>query len=124
MENNELTVLDGAPTPSVTGGFEDSLKRSNSKIKLDRALAITKSADLYYKRMVEDKIVELDAVITERENALDLSPTDVNTLIMASDFKAVEFAERDHKLSVKIRNLGIEVDVAKARYKQLFGKDL
>lgn len=121
---SDIVVLDEESTVPGTGNFVTSLKRTNSKIRQDRAETITKSADLYYKRMVEDKVVALDAAITERNNALDLSPTHADSLILATDFKALEFAERDHKLSVLIRNLSIEVDVAKARYKQLFGKEI
>lgn len=121
---SDIVVLDEENAVPGTGNFVTSLKRTNSKIRQDRAETITKSADLYYKRMVEDKVVALDAAITERNNALDLSPTHADSLILATDFKALEFAERDHKLSVLIRNLTIEVDVAKARYKQLFGKEI
>ena len=52
---------------------------------------------------------------------LDLSPTNADSLTLASDFNAPSFVEKDIDLGVKIRNLTIKLDVAQNNYKTLFG---
>lgn len=103
------------------GAFMASLVRNNKTIRDDRAAAIFEDAEMLYKRKVEDLRTRLKRMIRERDNMLDMSPSDKNTIISATDFKGDEFVANDHALSVSIRNLSIEVDVAEARYRTLFG---
>ena len=56
----------------------------------------------------------------EQENMLDLSPTDADSLVLASDFDAKEYVTKDIEISVKIRNLEIKYDLAQKRYQYLF----
>jgi hypothetical protein len=51
---------------------------------------------------------------------LDLSPTDAQSLVLASDFDAKGFVKKDVELGVKIRNLEITIEIASSRYKLLF----
>jgi hypothetical protein len=51
---------------------------------------------------------------------LDLSPADSTSLMVATDFNAKEFVEKDIALGIKIRNLEIQLDIARTRYKHLF----
>ena len=55
---------------------------------------------------------------------LDLSPTNAQSLIVASDFDADAYVAKDLKLGVDIRNTEIKLQVAKERYKILFGEEL
>ena len=106
------------------GAFQESLYRNNAKIRKDRADSISEDAQLIYKREVEDLNVEMKRMTREQENMLDLSPTDAMSLTLASDFNSKEYVTKDLELGVKLRNLEIKIDIAKARYEYLFGGTL
>ncbi len=105
---------------SMKGSFFESLRRNNSKIKQDRAAAIVEDAELIYKREVEDLEMQIRQIKRERNSMLDLSPTNADSLVLASDFNSKAFVNKDLELGVKMRNLGIKLEIAKARYKELF----
>lgn len=109
-----------AEATQAPGAFMASLVRNNKTIRDDRATSIFEDAEMVYKRKVEDLETQLKRTRRDRDNMLDLSPSDKNTLMVASDFVADNYVVKDHELSVKIRNLEIEVEIAKARYKTLF----
>jgi hypothetical protein len=106
------------------GAFLESLKRNNAKIRDDRATAIFEDADILYKREVEDIAIQLKKLKRDQENMLDLSPTDADSLVLASDFDAREYVNKDLELSIKIRNLEIKLELAQKRYRYLFGKEV
>lgn len=108
----------------LQGAFLVSLKRNNSKIRDDRATAIGEDAMLIYKREVEDLQLQIKKLKREQENMLDLSPTDATSLVLASDFDAKNYVEKDLELGVKIRNLEIKLEIATKRYAYLFGGTL
>lgn len=108
-------------TKSTGGAFTDSLKRNNQKIREDRATTISSKAKLTYRRKVEDLQVQLDELKNAQEGLLDLSPTDANSLILATDFDADRYATKDINLGIEIRNTEIKLEVAKKRYAHLFG---
>lgn len=105
---------------SETGKFFESLKRNNAKIREDRALTISEDAELMFKRTVEDIESELKKKRRDRDNMLDLSPTHADSLVLASDFDAKAFVDKDLQLGVQIRQLEIKLEVAKNRYEELF----
>lgn len=109
-------LLEEAPK----GAFVISLTRNNSKIKGDRAQAIMEDAQLSFKRHVEDLGVELKKLRRDRENMLDLSPDNVTTLKVASDFDSKSFVQTDMKLGIRIRQAEIELEIAEERYAYLF----
>jgi len=104
----------------MRGAFIDSLTRNNKKIREDRALQIGESAEMIYRRTVEDLELEIKTIKREREGLLDLSPTTADSLVLASDFSATGFVEKDLALGVKIRNLEIKLEIAKSRFEYLF----
>lgn len=104
------------------GAFAGSLLRNASKIKEDRAITIQRNAERFYKRKVEDIEAEIQDLETERASQLDMSPTDINSLVLASDFKAEQFFETDMKLTLKIREAKIRLEEAKDRYNYLFSE--
>jgi hypothetical protein len=105
----------------ATGAFIDSLKRNNKQIRADRADAIGEDAEVIYKRKVEDLELRIKKMRREQENMLDLSPTNAQSLIVASDFDAEAYATKDLELGVAIRNEEIKLEIAKRRYAYLFG---
>jgi len=104
-----------------SAAFLESLKRNNEKIRDDRAKAIAEDAQLLYKRETEDLALSLKRLKREQENMLDMSPTDANSLVLASDFNAKDYVAKDLEMAVKIRNLEIKLELAKKRYAHLFG---
>ncbi|MGS2763546.1 hypothetical protein [Sinomicrobium sp. M5D2P9] len=110
--------------PKTSGAFLESLKRNNDKIRGDRAVAIVEDAQIMYKREAEDLALMLKKLKREQENMLDLSPTDANSLVLASDFDAKGYVGKDLEMAVKIRNLEIKLELAVNRYEYLFGEKL
>lgn len=104
----------------MAGSFYANLNRNNSKIRGDRAIAITEDAQLLFKRELEDMEMKLKRLTRERDNMLDLSPTSADSLILATDFNAEDFVKKDIELGVSIRNLEIKLSIAKERYDLLF----
>lgn len=115
----EETKVEEKPVPQ--GAFFDSLTRNNQKIRRDRAEAITEDAQTLYRRRIEDLELAVRRMQRERENMLDLSPTHAQSLVLATDFDANSFVEKDIELGVKIRNDSIRLEIAKAQYNVLFG---
>lgn len=103
------------------GAFLASLKRNNKQIRADRAAAISEDTQLIYKRQIEDLDLSIKRMKREQENMLDLSPTNAQSLILASDFNSKEYTEKDIDLGVKIRNAEIKLEIAQKRYNYLFG---
>ncbi len=106
------------------GAFLVSLKRNNSKIREDRARAIVEDAQIMYKREVEDLAIALKRLRREQDNMLDLSPTDADSLVLATDFDARAYVNKDLELGIRIRNYTIRLEIAKKRYAYLFGEEL
>ena len=107
----------------TTGAFVDSLKRNNKQIRQDRADAISEDTELIYKRTIEDLDLSIKKMRREQENMLDLSPTNAQSLVLASDFDSSNYVSKDVELGVKIRNAEIKLEIANKRYAYLFGGD-
>jgi len=102
------------------GAFLASLKRNNKQIRDDRATSISEDTQLMYQRSVEDLTVSIRKMRRERENMLDLSPTDAQSLTLASDFDCEAFVKKDVELGVKIRNAEIKLEIAQSQFEHLF----
>lgn len=109
-------------TQEVVGAFASSLMRNNKKIREDRAIAISEDAQMLYKREIEDHELKMKKLKRDRESMLDLSPTSADSLVLATDFDAKAFVDKDIEIGVQLRNLEIKVEIAKTRYKHLFGE--
>ena len=103
------------------GAFFTSLKRNNKQIRDDRATAIAEDTQLVYKREIEDLDLSIKKMKREQENMLDLSPTNAQSLILASDFDSTIYTKKDVELGVRIRNAEITLEIARKRYEYLFG---
>lgn len=108
-------------TQEVPGAFVSSLKRNNKQIRDDRATAIAEDTCLCYKRAIEDLELSIRKMKREQENMLDLSPTNAQSLVLASDFDSNAYVDKELDLAVKIRNAEIKLGLAKDRYEYLFG---
>lgn len=104
------------------GAFVASLKRNNKQIRDDRAQAIAEDTQVMYRRAIEDLEVKIKRMKRDRENMLDLSPTDATSLKLASDFNAEAFVQKDVELGVNIRNAEIRLEIARKQYAHLFGE--
>lgn len=107
----------------LKGAFVGSLIRTNKDIKNDRATAIAEDAEMTYKRSIEDMEMELKKLKRERENMLDLSPSNKMMIIQAGEFDSARFTREDQILGKNIRILKIKIEDAKERYEYLFGED-
>jgi len=120
--DNNLIVID-SELPALNdlrGSFVQSLVRNNKKIREDRAVAIVEATQVIYKREVEDTELQIKQLKRERENMLDLSPDNVFSLVLASDFDAKAFVAKDIQIGIQLRNLEITLEIAKSRYQYLF----
>jgi hypothetical protein len=115
MENKDAETLS-----DMKGAFVGSLVRNNKKIREDRAIAISEDAQTIYKRNIEDLEMKIKKIKRERDNMLDLSPSTADSLVLASDFDAINFVTKDVELGISIRNLEITLEIARARYAFLF----
>ena len=104
----------------MPGAFISSLKRNNKQIREDRATSIAEDVQTLYKRTVEDIELKIKKLKRDRDAMLDLSPTTAQSLVLASDFDAADFVTKDIKLGVDIRNLEIQLEIAKKQYDYLF----
>lgn len=110
-----------SPLDQMQGAFVDSLRRNNKKIREDRAIAISEDAQMIFKREIEDLQLEKKRLLRERDAMLDLSPTNADSLVLATDFDAKAFVNKDIEIGIKVRNIDIKIEVATARYNYLFG---
>jgi len=116
-------MQDDEVVDSKAGAFISSLKRNNRQIRADRAEAIGEDAKLVYKRRVEDLEMSIKKMKRDQENMLDMSPSDAQSLVLASDFKADQYAAKDIDLSRQIRDAEITLELAKKRFAYLFGEE-
>lgn len=103
--------------------FIDSLLRNNDQIRDDRAKTISEDSELIYRRKAEDIDLKIKRLEREQESYIDISPLDKNSLAFI-DFDPDQFVQRDIELSLKIRNLKIQSEIANKRYEYLFGKKI
>lgn len=109
---------------SLEGDFYASLKRNNTKIREDRAAGISEDAELTYQRQIQDMEMQKKKIVRKRNNMLDLSPTNADSLMLGEDFRSAEFVQKDIQLGVDLRTLDIQLEIAKERFKKLFGKEV
>jgi len=102
------------------GAFIVSLKRNNKQIRSDRAVSIYEDTEIIFLRQVQDLAISIKKMQREQESMLDLSPTNAQSLILASDFNSSEYVQKDIELGVRIRNAEIRLEIARKRYKFLF----
>lgn len=115
---------EGAGNAPVTGLVYQSLQRNNAQIRKERGDAIAEDLEMTFKRGVEDLQVKLRRLSRDRDAMFDFSPTNTQSLVLVKELDAVDIQAKDMRLSIEIRNVEIELEIAKARYTNLFGKTI
>lgn len=105
----------------TTGAFYESLTRSNSQIKKDRADQIGRMLMKQYQRKIEDLDDEIYQETVSRENMLDLSPNNIGSLQPAVNFDADKFLMQDVDSGIRLRELKIKSNIVRSRFNHLFG---
>jgi hypothetical protein len=117
-----MAVAKAKEARRVKGALYQSLNRNNKDILKDRAETIGEDLEMTFKRGVENIEVKLKRLNRDRASMYDLSPTNTQTLILAKDLDAQLILENDNKMSIEIRQLEINLEIANERYLHLFGK--
>lgn len=102
------------------GKFGQLLMRSNTKLRQDRGLKIVKDTEKKYRRTIEDLQDNLENLEVDRDNMLDINPSNAQTIINPSDFESDLFVKKDIEIGLKVREVKIKLEVAKERYADLF----
>lgn len=105
----------------VEGALYQSLRRNNKEIRQDRADTISEDLEMTFSRGVQDLEVKLKRLTRERDSMYDFSPTNSQSLVMAKEIHADEILIKDNSLSIQIRQIEIELEIARNRYTYLFG---
>ena len=108
----------------VIGSLYASLNRTNKQIREERGDALGEQIETAFRRGIEDLRYDLKDLIRKRTNMYDFSPTNSQSLVMAKEVEARSILIADKELSVKIRNLQIELEIMEGRYTELTGKVL
>lgn len=109
-------------TEEIKGALYQSLSRNSKEIMKDRAETISEDLEMTFKRGVEDIAAKLKRLSRERNNMYDFSPSNTQSLVLAKELDSREILIRDSKLSIEIRQVEIELELAQNRYEYLFGK--
>ena len=102
------------------GKFLETLTRTNSAIKRDRALSIAQATLINLKRRIEDIDIAIMNLTTKENALIDLSPTDANSLVHSKDFDPQVFVESILQIGLEKRNLTIQKEVLLAKFNELF----
>lgn len=113
MENTEKEL-------TKSGALGRSLSRNRKEILADRADNIYEDLEVTFKRNVEDLERKISKLKRDRNNMYDFSPTNTQSLVLANNVIAEDVLDRDMKISVEIRQLSIELEIATDRYDYLF----
>jgi len=106
----------------AVGFVYQSLARSNKAIRAERGEALAEQLETSFRRNVEDLRYNMRDLERTRANMYDFSPNTSHSLVMAKEVNASAIMEKDGEISLDIRDLRIKLDIAEARYMDLFGK--
>lgn len=108
-------------TDERVSAFADTLSRSTTQIKSDRATEIAELAEIEAKRKVEDLERELKQLERRKKSSLDLSPDNTYSIMKVKDFEPLDFITAYNKLGLDIREAKVKLNNAKQTYNELFG---
>lgn len=119
-ETFETTFKSTNDLNEMKGAFVESLKRNSKQIKSDRALAIAEDAETEMKRRIEDLIRDIRKLERERESRLDMSPDNVTSLKLATEFDASQFVYAELEYGEKLFIMSRRLQILQERYNYLF----
>ena len=102
--------------------FAQTLSRSTTQIKSDRAAEIAELAEISCKRKVEDFEREVKQLERRKKSSLDLSPDNTYSIMKVKDFDPDEFISTYNDLATNLRSTKIKLNIAKQTYNELFGQ--
>ena len=104
--------------------FKEDLMRSFKSLKESRAESVAEDVEIIYKRQIEDLCHLIRNYDRDRENLiLDLSPSNAfSGNVVPSDFKPVEFLNKDIEIGLNKRDAIIKLEIVIERYEYLFGE--
>jgi len=103
------------------GAFNASVARTPKEIRESRGAAISEDGEIAYKRAVEDQEYIVRKLKRDRAQMMDISPSNSLSYLVAREFDAKGFQEKDMEYSMQIRNESVKLAILKARYEYLFG---
>ncbi len=103
------------------GALYQSLARNNKEILKDRAETIAEDLETTFSRNAQDLSKKLKRLIRERNNMYDFSPTNTQSLMLGKEVQGDDILVKDMTLSIEIRKIEIELEIAINRYEFLFG---
>jgi len=104
------------------GTFESLIKRSGDSIIGDRGDRIVKSAKVAQRGLVDKISQDLMLLEDKRDLMLDQSPDNRYSLTVGKSFEADKWTQEYHAISVSITNKKVELEIAQANFKELFGE--
>lgn len=119
LQNSEKSVTE---ITDKNGVFLSSLKRNNKQIRESRAVSIAEDTETLYRRKIEDLRLRIRRLERQREDSLDLSPTNATNLKPAENYNPEQFVENDLKLIISIKNEKVRLEEAEKAFLWLFGK--
>lgn len=133
MSDQDTTASEEAPNadinvaparPEAKGQFAQALTASNRQIQRTRALQLTETTRMLYRRRVEDLVSEHRQLMLAAQGQLDLRGDNALSLNPASkDFDAGTWVDANIAARMGIRNNLQKLAVAYFGYSQLFGED-
>ena len=119
-ETFETTFKSANDLSDMKGAFVESLKRNAKQIKSDRAIAIAEDAETEMKRRIEDLIRDIRKLERERESRLDMSPDNVTSLKLATEFDASQFVNAELEYGEELFIMTRRLQILQERYNYLF----
>jgi len=121
--NEELTEVEQEGGTELTGLLGKSLARSTSEIRKDRGLMIFEDLQIEFARKVDDLDRDIRRKESSQNREFDFSPgTTISLTIGKEDFDPLDILEKDHQISLDIRNMKIKRNMFAERYNTLFGE--
>lgn len=116
-----MSTTTEAQAKEPKGALYQSLARNNKEILKDRAETISEDLETTFSRNAQDLSKKLKRLNRDRNNMYDFSPTNTQSLMLGKEVQADDILIKDMKLSIEIRQIEIELEIAINRYEYLFG---
>lgn len=105
------------------GTLGAAIARNATEVRADRAAQIVEASRLEYRRTIENKMMHIKELESERRSQLDLSPDNSQCLISAKKFHRQAFVATRITTAVALKELRDELAVLVADYTDLFGEE-